>query len=45
MTDAERESLEQIDDMAGEVVSVWLLLLVYGMLFAMIITGVVVLYW
>jgi hypothetical protein len=42
--DDEAESLEQIDDTAGEVVPTWLLVTVYGLLGVMIGIGVVVLY-
>jgi hypothetical protein len=38
------DSLEQLDDMAGEVVSAKVLWLVYGSLALMIIVGVVILY-
>jgi hypothetical protein len=41
---AERESLEQIDLMAGEVVSGRVLALVYGTLSIMIAVGLAVLY-
>jgi hypothetical protein len=44
MTDIERESLEQIDDMAGEVVSGRVLALVYGGLAVMIVVGVAILW-